>query len=214
MKVSFFSVALLLLGAALAQAEDVALMQVRMPSKEVLPVAFSFYESEAPITVENFKKLARKKFYDDCNFHRVFPHTLVQVGDPLSKKKDRTRVGTGGPGYTLPPEHRHRHGAGDIAMARLPDKLNPGRMSNGSQFFVCLVPMPQYDGQYTVFAHVLYGMETLDRISVSGVDSNDSPVDRITIKSLRIIPREQLPPAPAPGAPPKPQKKAWWRLGL
>src|SRR4051794_1254353 len=195
-----------------ARADEVALMQVRMgASGDILPVAFSFYEGEAPATVANFKKLARKKFYDGCAFHRAFPHTLVQVGDPLSRKKDRTKAGTGGPRYTLLPEVHHRHGLGDVAMARLPDKINPSRVSNGSQFFVCLVPMPEYDGKYTVFAHVLYGLDTLDRISAMSVDSNDSPIDRVTVKSLRILPREALPPAPVPGAK-KPVKRSWWKI--
>jgi peptidyl-prolyl cis-trans isomerase B (cyclophilin B) len=215
MKLKFATAALLLLSAALAQAEEVALMKVRIGrTKELLPVAITFYEAEAPMTVANFKKLARRKFYDGCTFHRAFPHTLVQVGDPLSKKRDRTKVGTGGPGYTLLPEVRRRHGAGDIAMARLPDKLNPGRMSNGSQFFVCIAPLPSYDGQYTVFAHVLYGLDTLDRISQLPVDSNDAPLERVKIDSLRVMPREQLPPEPVPSAPKPVKKKAWWRLGL
>lgn len=160
------SIALLLLAAiAIARADDVALLQIRFGTTlEIAPVALSFYENDAPATVANFKKLAQKNFYRGCVFHRAFPHTLVQVGDPLSKKSERSQVGTGGPGYTLLPEIRHRHGLGDVAMARLPDKLNPSRVSNGSQFFVCLTPMPAYDGEYTVFAHVLYGLDTLDRI--------------------------------------------------
>jgi len=203
---------LILLCAQHGRGDEVALMQVRFGgTKEILPVAMTFYAGDAPVTVENFKKLARHKFYDDCAFHRAFPHTLVQVGDPLSRKKDRTKVGTGGPGYTLLPEIRHRHGAGDVAMARLPDKINPSRVSNGSQFFICLAPMPDYDGKYTVFAHILYGMDTLDRISSMPVDSNDFPTDRVTIKSLRIMPREALPPAPVPGAK-KPAKRSWWKV--
>ncbi len=203
----------LLASAALAHADDVALMQIRLGTTgEVAPVALAFYEADAPATVENFKKLAQKKFYRGCVFHRAFPHTLVQVGDPFSRKGERSRVGTGGPGYTLSPEIRHRHGTGDVAMARLPDKLNPNRVSNGSQFFICLTPMPTYDGQYTVFAHVLYGLDTLDRISTASVDSNDFPIERFQIESLRILPREQLPPAPVPGAKKPAPQRAWWRL--
>jgi peptidyl-prolyl cis-trans isomerase B (cyclophilin B) len=211
MKFPLLTAALLLLGLLPVRAEDVALMNIRIrgTGEEGL-VALSFYEGDAPATVANFKKLARKEFYDDCAFHRAFPHTLVQVGDPFSKSKDRTKVGTGGPGYTLLPEIRHRHGVGDVAMARLPDKINPGRVSNGSQFFVCLAPLSEYNGQYTVFAHVLYGMEILERISEMPVDSNDFPTDRIEIKSLRILPKEKLPPAPVPGA--KKPKRPWYKI--
>ncbi len=176
-------------------------------------MAFDLFAADAPMTVENFKKLARKHFYDGLTFHRAFPHILVQVGDPLSRKKDRSKVGTGGPGWTVPPEIHRRHVKGAVAMARLPDKINPSRVSNGSQFFICLQAMPSYDGQYTVFGQVTRGMETLDAISTKTVDSNDNPVDRIVIKSLRVVPREKLPaPATPKPAGARPAKKPWWKL--
>jgi cyclophilin family peptidyl-prolyl cis-trans isomerase len=211
MKHPLLTAALLLFSVAAARADDVALMQIHIKgTHETLPVALSFYEGDAPNTVANFKKLAKKGFYNGCLFHRAFPHTLVQTGDPYSKHNDRSKVGTGGPGYTLLPEIRHRHGVGDVAMARLPDKINPTRVSNGSQFFVCLAPLPEYDGKYTVFAHVLYGLDTLERISEMPVDSNDFPMDRISIQSVKILPREQLPAAPVPGA--KKPKRPWYKI--
>jgi cyclophilin family peptidyl-prolyl cis-trans isomerase len=210
---SLLLAALLLAGTGrLAQADDVAVMEVRFPGvKQTSRVAFEFYEADAPRTVENFKKLARKKFYNGLTFHRAFPHTLVQTGDPYTHKKDRAKVGTGGPGYTLPPEIRRKHTAGAISMARLPDKLNPSRVSNGSQFFVCLTPLPSYDGQYTCFGKVLYGLNVLDAISLRSVDSNDNPIERVTIRSLRIVPREKLPPAVDPEKKPS-AKKSWWKI--
>jgi cyclophilin family peptidyl-prolyl cis-trans isomerase len=211
MKLPLLTAVLLSLSLAAARADDVALLQIHIKGTgETIPVAFSFYEGDAQNTVANFKKLAKKGFYDGCLFHRAFPHTLVQAGDPYSKHSDRSRVGTGGPGYTLLPEIRHRHGVGDVSMARLPDKINPTRVSNGSQFFVCLAPLPEYDGKYTVFAHVLYGLDTLERISEMPVDSNDFPTERVSIQSVKILPHEQLPPPPVPGA--KKAKRPWWKL--
>lgn len=210
-----FAGALLLGGAFTAHADDVALLQIKLPNQKALqPVAIEFYEGDAPATVENFKKLARKGFYKGVAFHRAFPHVLVQTGDPYSRKKDRAKVGTGGPGYTLKPEIRRKHTEGAVAMARLPDKLNPSRMSNGSQFFVCLAAMPSYDGQYTVFGRVTQGLPVLDQISAMPVDSNDYPVQRIEIRSVKIVPREKLPSAPAPGTPATatPAKKPWWKV--
>jgi cyclophilin family peptidyl-prolyl cis-trans isomerase len=210
---------LLLLACALAaapalRADDIALMKVIVARGQApQQLALEFYEADAPATVANFKKLAKKKFYDGLTFHRVFPHILVQTGDPLSRKKDRTRVGTGGPGWTLPPEIRRRHTKGAVAAARLPDKINPSRVSNGSQFFICLQANPSYDGQYTVFGRVLQGMETLDAISTRPADSNDNPVERVVIKSLRLIPRTELPAPAAPSAPgAAPAKKPWWKF--
>jgi cyclophilin family peptidyl-prolyl cis-trans isomerase len=109
-------------GLAHAQADDVAVMSVLLPKeKKTRQVVIEFF-SDVPATAENFETLARKHFYNGLTFHRVFPHTLVQAGDPFSsKEKNRAKVGTSGPGYTLAPEIKHRHTTGAVAMARLPD---------------------------------------------------------------------------------------------
>ena len=198
-------------------AEDVALVTLRVAKESVVrQFAIEFAEDDAPQTVANFKKLAKKGFYKGMTVHRAFAHTLVQMGDPLSRGKDRSAVGTGGPGYTLAPEIRRKHVKGAIAAARLPDKINPSRVSNGSQFYICLNAMPNLDGQYTVFGRVIWGLDTLDLISAKSVDSNDNPVERIVIRSVKVLPREKLPAAPAPekpGAePPKSEKKPWWKI--
>ena len=90
------------------------------------------------------------------------------------------------------------------------------RVSNGSQFYVCLSAMPSFDGQYTVFGRVIWGLDTLDLISTKSVDSNDNPVDRIEIRSVKVMPREKLPAPPAPEKPgaavPKADKKPWWKI--
>jgi peptidyl-prolyl cis-trans isomerase B (cyclophilin B) len=213
MKNLLCSAALLVIALSAAHADDVALMQIKIGKEKTLrPVAIEFFEADAPRTVENFKKLARKGFYKGIAFHRVFPHILVQTGDPLSRKKDRTKVGTGGPGFTILPEIRRKHTKGAVAAARLPDKINPSRVSNGSQFFVSLRPQPEYNGQYTVFGNVLYGLDTLDLISTKPVDSNDYPIERSVIRSMKILPREKLPPAPAPVAPVSKPAKRWWQI--
>ena len=76
--------------------------------------------------------------------------------------------------------------AGSVVASRLSDDLNPTRASNGSQFFICIEPMPQLNGQYTVFGKVTEGLEELDAISALPVDSNDFPIDKVVIKSIRI----------------------------
>jgi len=187
---------LLLCGAAAIHslhAEDVAVLKLKLPAtKKLKEVVIALSPDAAPATVENFEKLAHKGFYNGLAIHRIFPHTLVQTGDPLSKHDDRGHIGTGGPGYTLAPEIRLKHTVGAVAMARLPDNINPARRSNGSQFYICLKPMPAFDGQYTVFGHVIAGMDTLDEISQQPADTNDNPLDRIIIKSLKIEPREKV----------------------
>ena len=214
MKRILVTLALFAAGLVAVRADDVALVtfQIGKDKKHPRQVAIEFYEGDAPTTVENFKKLSRKRFYNGLAVHRAFPNTLVQMGDPLTDSKDRSRVGTGGPGYTLQPEIRRKHVKGAVAAARLPDKINPSRLSNGSQFFICLTPMPSYDGQYSVFGHVIWGFEALDEISNLPVDSNDYPVQRVEIRSVKIVPREKLPPPPAPVVPGPEPKKKWWQF--
>ncbi len=217
MKKSLLTLLILSLVAPALFADDVALVSLRVAKeKYVRQFAIEFAEDDAPQTVANFKKLAKKGFYKGTTIHRAFAHMLVQMGDPLSKKKDRSAVGTGGPGYTLAPEIRRKHIKGAVAAARLPDKINPSRVSNGSQFYVCLSATPSFDGQYTVFGRVIWGLDTLDAISTKTVDSNDNPVERIEIRSVKILPREKLPAPPAPEKPgtvtPKPDKKPWWKI--
>ena len=194
MKKLLLSLLILTLGLQFrASADEVAVLNIRMPGeKKNQTVVLDFYESDAPQTVENFKKLARKGFFDNQCFHRAFPHMLVQAGDPLSAKRDASRIGTGGPGYTLPAEIHRKHTVGAVAMSRLPDKINPARRSSGSQFYVCLKPMPNLDGQYTVFAHVSSGIELLDIISAKPTDTNDNPIDKVRIKSVEIVDREKI----------------------
>ena len=156
MKKLLFLLPVALLAAPPLFAEDVALVSLRVAKENVVrQFAIEFAEDDAPQTVANFKKLAKKGFYKGTAVHRAFAHTLVQMGDPLSRKKDRSAVGTGGPGYTLQAEIRRKHTKGTIAAARLPDKINPSRLSNGSQFYICLTAMPNLDGQYTVFGRVI-----------------------------------------------------------
>jgi peptidyl-prolyl cis-trans isomerase B (cyclophilin B) len=191
---------LLLLGigflgiAGTATADDVAVVNIQTAGdKTTQRVVIEFYEKDAPNTVANFKKLASKNFYNGVAVHRVFPNLMVQTGDPLSKSKSNLDTGTGGPGYTLPPEFsRRKHVAGTVAAARLGDKVNPAKVSNGSQFYIALAPMPNLDGQYTVFGGVVQGLDVLQAISEQAADTNDSPVDRVVIKSVKIIPREEV----------------------
>ena len=172
----------------LSHAADFAVFEIKMgKEKKTHRVEIELFEKQAPVTVDNFKKLVQKGFYNGITFHRAFPHLLVQAGDPLSRGKDRAKVGTSGPGYTLPLEAGRKHITGAVAMARLPDNINPARRSNGSQFYVCLKPMPNLDGQYTVFGRVTNGLDTLEAVSALSVDSNDNPIERVVIKSSKII---------------------------
>lgn len=169
---------------------DVAVLEIRMgKEKQTRRVVLGLYDDAAPQTVANFKSLIAQRFYNGLRFHRVFPNSLVQTGDPLSRRGQAERTGTGGPGYTIAPEIRLPIKKASVAMARLPDKINPAKNSNGSQFFVALAPLPKLDGKYSVFGEVLEGLEVLEEISNQPTNSNDFPLPKIVIKSITLAPR-------------------------
>jgi peptidyl-prolyl cis-trans isomerase B (cyclophilin B) len=93
-----------------------------------------FWPEVAPKTVENFKTLAKKGFYDGTAFHRVIKGFMIQGGDPLTKDPAKEAMwGTGDPGYKVKAEFNDRkHVRGVLSMAR---SQNPD--SAGSQFFIC-----------------------------------------------------------------------------
>ena len=194
MKILVSVIAIVLASLALSPAAtvgpEVAVMQIKIGKEKALQqVVIGLYDDAAPATVANFKELCRKRFYNGMRFHRVFPSALVQTGDPMSRRGVADRSGTGGPGYTIPAELGRNHVRGTVAMSRLGDTVNPSKASNGSQFYVCLAPMPKLDGKYTVFGEVLEGLDVLDSISNQPSDSNDFPLAKIVIKSITIQPR-------------------------
>jgi peptidyl-prolyl cis-trans isomerase B (cyclophilin B) len=154
--------------------------------------AIGLDDQAAPYTVYNFKKLVNQKFYVKTTIHRTIPNYLVQGGDPLTRKKDRNVMGTGGPGYTLPPEIRLKHVRGAVAMGALPAKVNPKLESNGSQFYVCLTDIPSQDGKDTVFGHVVAGMDALIEISHAVADTNNNPINPIVVMRTYLIDESKL----------------------
>ena len=107
---------------------------------------------DAPLTVSNFIALARKGFFNGIAIHRVVPDFVVQDGDPRGD-------GESGPGYTIRDEiNQHPYLRGTVGMAL--DWQDTG----GSQFFITHSPQPHLDGRYTVFGHVVNGMDVVDRL--------------------------------------------------
>jgi peptidyl-prolyl cis-trans isomerase B (cyclophilin B) len=169
---------------------DVVVMDIKIGKERNLRrVVIGLYDGAAPQHAENFKELARTRYYKGMQFHRAFPGTLVQTGDPYSRRGPNVRTGTGGPGWTIPAEIRLPHKKGSIAAARLDNKINPARVSNGSQFYVSLKPMPALNGQYTVFGRVLEGLEHLEEISRQRTDRNNFPLEKVVIKRIVLEPR-------------------------
>jgi peptidyl-prolyl cis-trans isomerase B (cyclophilin B) len=141
-------------------------------------ITLKFFPEVAPNHVNSFIQLAKDGFYDGTIFHRVVPGFVIQGGDPNTKSDDRSRHGTGGPGFTLKAEFsKLPHKRGTLSMARAADPD-----SAGSQFFICVADAPFLDGEYTVFGEVVEGMDVVDKIVSQPKDQRDNPVDRVEMK--------------------------------
>ena len=145
-------------------------------------MTIKFYPEDAPRHVDNFLALAKIGFYNGIRFHRIVQGWMIQGGDPLSKERDRTLHGTGGPGYSLPPEPSDRpHKRGAVSMAKMPRESNSTRdfNDNGSQFFICVADSSGLDRRYTVFGEVIRGMDVADKIVALPKDENDNPLEPV-----------------------------------
>jgi cyclophilin family peptidyl-prolyl cis-trans isomerase/HEAT repeat protein len=120
-------------------------------------IEFELAVLDAPQTARNFMALAGKGFFNGLPIHRVVPNFVVQGGDPRGD-------GEGGPGYTIRDELNERpYLRGTVGMAL------DWRDTGGSQFFITHSPQPHLDARYTVFGHVVNGMDVVDRIQQGDV---------------------------------------------
>ncbi len=108
---------------------------------------------DAPITTHNFARLADRGFFNGLRIHRVVPDFVVQDGDPRGD-------GNGGPGYTIRDELNDLpYLRGTVGMAL------SGPDTGGSQWFVTHSPQPHLDAKYTIFGHVVAGMDVVDKLT-------------------------------------------------
>jgi len=154
-------------------------------------MVLEFWPDVAPKTVENFKTLANKGFYDGTAFHRIVKGFMIQGGDPLTKNPAmEDDWGTGDPGYKIKAEFNERsHQRGVISMAR---SQNPD--SAGSQFFICLGDAKFLDRQYTAFGKLISGDDVLGKIGDTPVKASNSgekskPLTRVGVESIRVGPK-------------------------
>jgi cyclophilin family peptidyl-prolyl cis-trans isomerase len=107
---------------------------------------------DAPLTSANFLALAKQGYFTGVAIHRVVANFVVQDGDPRGD-------GEGSPGYTIRDELNTRpYLRGTVGMAL------DGADTGGSQWFVTHSPQPHLDAKYTVFGHVVAGMDVVDRL--------------------------------------------------
>jgi len=136
---------------------DTAVLETEMGD-----IVIRLEKEKAPETSRNFLALCGSGFYDGTSFHRVVPGLLLQGGDPNTLDEDPGNDGQGGyswqgPGTFLAAENndlKHEKGSVSMVRGREPDTA-------GSQFFIVLDRVPEYDGRYTVFGRVESGLEIL-----------------------------------------------------
>ena len=153
--------------------------------KDYGTISLELDEGTAPITVENFIKLAKDGFYDGLTFHRIMDGFMIQGGDPLGN-------GTGGSDKKIKGEfsengveNKISHVKGVISMARANDPN-----SASSQFFITVADSTFLDGSYAAFGRVTDGMEVAEQIAKDAkpVDGNGTilPEEQPVIESVVI----------------------------
>ena len=138
-------------------------------------------EKAAPITVENFKNLVSKGFYNGLTFHRVIEGFMIQGGCPNG-------TGTGGSGTNIKGEFARngvpnplKHSRGVISMAR---SMMPNSAS--SQFFIMHKDAPHLDGSYAAFGHVVEGLDVVDAIAACATDRADKPLEDVVMERVYL----------------------------
>jgi cyclophilin family peptidyl-prolyl cis-trans isomerase len=163
------------------------------------PIVIEFFPKDAPRHVESFVKNARDGAYDGTTFHRLVKYALIQGGDPLSKNpKDRARYGTGGLNAGIADEvNKNKHVPGAVSCVLQSvragsNDVKPG--TSGAQFFIVLnagTAQANLDATFTVFGHVVEGMDAASSISTSPASAAGVATERIEIKKVTI--REKTP---------------------
>jgi len=190
MKFTLALISTLALALTFSPAVQAADKEVAVLKTSAGEMVIEFWTDAAPKTIENFKKLAKKGFYDGTAFHRIIKGFMIQGGDPNTKDKSKEdSYGLGDPGYKIDAEFNdHLHTFGVISMARSSDPN-----SAGSQFFLCLGDVSQLDHKYTTFGKLIKGEDVLKKIGDTAVVGSRSgepskPVERVELLSVKIVP--------------------------
>ncbi|MBN1300976.1 MAG: peptidylprolyl isomerase [Melioribacteraceae bacterium] len=158
----------------------VAVFETNMGKFEI-----ELFAGDVPKTVENFVGLSTKNYYNGVTFHRVIDNFMIQGGDPTGTGRDGESY-WGGKFEDEFKVHLKHDEAGTLSMA------NAGPNTNGSQFFITLVPTPWLNGKHTVFGKVISGIEVVKAIGkVPTTKPYDKPVNDVVMEKVTIEKRDK-----------------------
>ncbi len=128
----------------------------------------------APMHVTSTIFLTNKGFYDGTLFHRVIPGFMAQGGDPLG-------TGTGGPGYQYDGEFKPNVTYDRPFLLGMANRSQPN--TDGSQFFITVVPVPQLNNKHTIFGEVVEGQDTVKKLEAAGTREGKTKEELKIIKA-------------------------------
>ncbi len=171
--------------------EEIRGKQAVLDTSEGL-IVLDLLADAAPTHVAHFITQARAGAYDGTVFHRVIAMGIIQGGDPLSKDPTQSaKYGTGGLGRLRFEANEEKHTRGAVSAVLVPGN----RDSAGNQFFIVVTDQPTLDGQYTVFARVVDGINVAQKISTTP-STNNVPSTRIEIRKVSIRDKPAVEPEP------------------
>ena len=157
-------------------------------------IEVEFYRNDAPKTVENFVRLAEKKYFDGVVFHRVSKGFVIQGGDPTGTRSGGKSIY----GKEFEDElnkdaasYKEGYKKGVLAMA------NRGPNTNTSQFFIMLNDNMGLPKNYTIFGKVIKGQDVVDAIGAVDITPQMGPNDgrpKVDVVMKKVtIKKEPLP---------------------
>ncbi len=175
------------IGGYVVEESELPTNYVRIVMKNGDAMLLELYPDDAPITVENFKKLVAEKYYDGIIFHRVISGFMIQGGDPDGdgySNNDRPNIK--GEFYINGYRNPIKHERGVISMARSKDYN-----SASTQFFIVhqtsVNNTNALDGQYASFGKLLAGYDVLDKIASVKTNSSDKPTSKQQMAEVRFV---------------------------
>ena len=136
----------------------------------------------------NFIWLTKQKYFNGTQFYRVIDNFMIQAGNSDDIKTSRKRAHIGK--YLLPPDTKRgfKHDRGVISMPSS-EIRNPHKLASPFEFFIVNQKGGAHflDGDYTIFGHVIRGMDVVDKIAAVETDDGDWPDKNIFIRNVEII---------------------------